>query len=1081
MNAKDIPRKANRVLYLITVSLLLIFVRVWYLQTSARAKHVKRARAPRERVFTQQPTRGAIYDRFGLPLAINRTQFNAAICYSPIRDIPYVRWSKDESGKRCKIYARKEYIETLSTMLAKELDLNIQDIEDRVYSRAAIFPNTPYVLKAGIDEKTYARLKMQERHYPGLIAECSSKRCYPQAKVGSHVIGYLGAISDRQYSSVGRELESLKQFLKAREEGLPAVLPKGYKTAKAVKERFETLTQQTYTINALIGKGGIEQAYDSELRGISGQQVIEVDVRGKTLRKLHGSQDPLPGKSLTLSISAELQAYAEELLATTEKTRDDNFAKAGKEHDLLSGPFIKGGAIVALDPLTGEVIACASYPRFDSNDFVQRDPKISQWLETPTYIGNIWDGISFLEKEQKLSSILSKSLTWERYLDCILTKNSSLRHQLGMVKTLQQSIKIQEALDLLLHFSGQGSVACLINALYPNDSVNASVVQQLHSHEASAKLKASLDPYLKPIPHNEDKLLFLDLLRLNADRKKFTSDIIDSLPTLTLGEQRQLNQAAATLLAKLKPKAQSLFHTHDFAAWRQAHFQDYLKEKRAQERKNNRFAKPYLDYLLKEENAQFTQFWNKLRFALLDALVRNSDDELCDHLKLYTEQLKDEDLHPLNILRQHLRQLPAQTCHAYLQTLVPFHDLTEPLYGKYRLVKSENGVSQLKHLAAAFYPPSSFGYGKSHVYQQSAPPGSVFKIATAYAGLKEHYEKTAGTNPNPLTLFDETRPGNILGHFLNGDKIPRLYKGGRVPRSHGYIGKVDLKTAMERSSNVYFSILAGDGLTSPQQLYDAAKELGFGSLSGIDLPGEFRGTLPTDLMDNRTGLYSFAIGQHAFDGTPLQTALMMSAIANNGKIMKPRILKQIQGPKLSLSSNLFDLSSPYPFQNTLQSLGIQFPLFTKTLQLQAATADQTPDAHLLRELFLPPSMRELILDSLYRVVNGEMGSARPNRIKALYHHKGWMDAYKSVQHTLCGKTSTAEFRYHPTLEKESRPITCKHAWFGGIAFDPNYPGFTKPELVVVVLQRFADYGKEAAPVAALMVKKWRELNQTSSH
>ncbi|MCB1117626.1 MAG: hypothetical protein KDK50_03480 [Chlamydiia bacterium] len=1074
MNAKDIPRKANRVLYLITVSLLLIFVRVWYLQTSARTKHLKRARAPRERVFIQQPFRGAIYDRFGLPLAINRTQFNAAVCYSPIRDIPYIRWSKDTLGKRCKIFARKNYIEELSAMLAKELDLNAQDIEDRIYSRAAIFPNTPYVLKSGIDEKTYARLKMKEHHYPGLVAECGSKRCYPHAKVGSHIIGYLGAIDDRKYSSVGRELESLKQFLKAREDGLPAALPKGYKTAKAVKERYETLKQQSYTINAYVGKGGIEQAYDSELRGIGGRQVVEVDVKGKSLRKLHGSQEPLPGKSLTLSISAELQAYAEELLAVTEKTRDDDFARAGKEHDTLSGPFIKGGAIVALDPLTGEVIACASYPRFDSNDFIQKDQKISQWLETPAYIGQIWDGISTLEKELESNALLSKPLTWESYLDCILTKNSSVRRQLTKVATVEQSIKLQEALELLLHFSEQDSVANLIDGLYPNGSADAPAIK----HSATAKIKENLlDPYLKPILHNEDKLLFLDLIRLNIDRKNFQMQLIEPMPKLTLNQHRHLNQAASTLLAKLRPQAEALFHTHDFAKWRQDHFATFLKDMRTEERKNNRFARPYLDYLLKEERKQFADFWNKNRFTLLDAIVRNSSDALADHLKPYFQNLNVEHL---KILRDHLGQLPPQICYSYLRTLIPFQDLTAPLYGKYRLVKSENGVSQLKHLAAAFYPPSSFGYGKSHAYQQSAPPGSVFKIATAYAGLKEHYEKTAGTNPNPLTLFDETSSGDILGHFPDGQKISRIYKGGRIPRSHGYIGKVDLKTAMERSSNIYFSILAGDCLTSAQQLLDAAKELGYGNRTGIDLPGEIRGTLPTDLLDNRTGLYSFAIGQHAFDGTPLQTAVMLSAIANEGKIIKPRVLKQIQGPNLHFTNNLFDPSSPYPFQTCLKHLGIYFPLFTKTLQLQSAETDHVLNGLLLRTLFLPESMRDLILDSLHRVVNGEMGSARPNRIKALYHHKGWMEAYRSVQHTLCGKTSTAEFRYHPTLEKESRPITCKHAWFGGIAFDPNYPGFTKPELVVVVLQRFADYGKEAAPLAALMVKKWRELNQTSN-
>ena len=1076
MNTKDIPRKANRVLYLITVSLLLIFVRVWYLQTIGKPEHVKRARAPRERTLHLKPMRGAIFDRFGLPLAINKVQYNACVYFNPIREIPSVRWL---DGK--KMHVRRQYIASLCDKLAKELDLSVQDIEDLIYSRAAIFPNTPYAIKTDIDERTYARLKMLEKDFPGLVAECSQVRAYPQGKVGSDVIGYLGAINQYQSRTLSEKLKELESFVKAREAGLPVFLPKGFKTAQSVRQAYAVLKKQAYSINTLVGRAGIERQYDQELRGVFGKQGVELDVKGQLVRKLPGKEPPIAGNTMTLSLSAELQAYAEELLALSEKVRDDNFSTAGKNHTTIRGPWIKGGAIVALDPSSGEVLTCANYPRFDPNDFIKKSNKISQWLETPNYIAKLWDGNESLEKEVFKKSYLlqTEPLTWPTYLDMVLAKHSRVKQALLSIKNLSISFQIQEWVDYLLHFSGQDHVSTLINALYPKsplakgESLEPLVIEKLKSHPSTTQIQARLNTYLKNLEHNDDKLLFLDLLRLNANRDSFSPPLIELVGSFTLENHRATNQAASRLLSQLEKAAKKLFHENEFANWRRENFTAYLKEKRAVEKAQHSHARPYLDYLLKEESKQFKAFWHTHRYTLLSAILHKSPDALSSQLIPYYRKLKVSLDTDIELLKNRLDLIGKESGFTYLKTLLPFEDLSAPLWGKYRNVKSKHGQSTLKDLAAAFYPPTSFGYGTSHAYRRSSPPGSVFKIVTAYAALKQMCEENKTHNLNPMTLFDETSASSILGRFANGAPIPRRYKGGQIPRSHGRIGKVDLLTAIERSSNVYFSILAGDYLKSPSDLLNAAIDLGYGKKTGIDLPGEYAGILPTDLIDNKTGLYSFAIGQHTFDGTPLQTAVMLSTIANGGDVLKPHLYKKLSGSQLTTDKNPLQANDHYPYQAPLKSVGVHFPLFTKTLKQNSKSTDENPQTMLINKIFMPDKLCQTLIEGMHRVVNGDMGSARSSRIKALYQQLGWKETYNKIQPSLCGKTSTPEFFYKPTLEKETPPLKCKHAWFGGISFTED----KKPELVVVVYLRFADYGKEAAPIAALIVKKWRELCQ----
>src|SRR5262249_19542169 len=104
-----------------------------------------------------------------------------------------------------------------------------------------------------------------------------------------------------------------------------------------------------YTVGDLVGKKGIEQTYDSALRGQDGEREVVVDSRGKTLFE-YPPKPAVPGKNLTLALDLDLQQEAARWFDGPEKV----------------------GAVVALDPRNGEILAMVSAPSYNSNLFSRR-------------------------------------------------------------------------------------------------------------------------------------------------------------------------------------------------------------------------------------------------------------------------------------------------------------------------------------------------------------------------------------------------------------------------------------------------------------------------------------------------------------------------------------------------------------------------------------------------------------------------------------------------------------------------------------------------------------------------------------
>lgn len=1134
----NIPEKANLVLNLILVTMLLFVVRIWHLSVIQYESRLEQSRKPQRRVVAEAAKRATIRDRFNIPLAINNIQYNAAILYSQFRQIPSIRWVTNGNGKRVKKYARREYITKLSQLLGSELGLDPERVEDLIHAKASFYYQAPYIIKENLTEKEYYRLKMLEKDWVGIQVLKLPKRTYPKGKIAADIIGYMGAINRQEYEVVMGEIKTLELYLKEYESGETPPLPIGIESPSEARKRLKELSERAYTVNDYVGKTGIEGRFEQELRGFQGRKSYYSDARGNFLRELPGSRDPLPGKRLLLTISSELQEFAEKILIQNEGIREAYFSEGDMKPKIRAElqPWIKGGAIVALDPNNGEVLTMASYPRHDPNDFISSgNPEISatkkgnilRWFETEDYLGQIWDRKRPLERETyDETAEITEEAVWmnlETYLHFILPQQHIVRDRLKRLANIKNTVELQQAIANLLTYSGQSDIYWLFHILYDNGqhqhygkSLPSDVKQAMENNldwqaEEVTKLKGIINRYVGDMPHDYDKALLIDLSRLIVNADQFSSELVYWVGKQSLDVYHDASAAMATIGPVVRDMTKTLFHDSDFKEWRRLHEKEFLKQKRAEEKLAERYPKPYVDYIDHMEHKMFHEFWNKNRWQLLISfLTGHSDNALLASYQKYFVGWHDElktGAHQevvwkssYNVLQRMLNEIPLALAGKYLQSLRTFQDLNQPLLGQYPHLRRRKGQQLEKDLATAFYPAYGFGYGRSYAYRQAATQGSIFKLPLAYAALTQRYDEL-GDNPitkktlNPLVITDSPeRMGKewIVGYNAAGQQIPQLYKGGRLPRSHARgMGKLDLLQALEVSSNPYFSLLAGDYLKSPNILTDTAKAFSYGKRTGIDLPAEISGRVPDDLEQNRTGLYAMAIGQHSLVVTPLQSSIMLATIANGGNVLKPQIIHKSIGSQRNeeVGSDPIPFLEKFPYQDSLAIVGIDFPLFTATCANTQKSLVTRCEPEICRTLFMPEIVRDILLEGMGRALKR---IHQPNLSTLTKLYRDYPEAisdFLEVEDTLVAKTSTAEALENFGLDLEQSTNMYTHIWFGGITFDPDTsPSKTfifkdehgQPELVVVVYLRFGKYGKDSAPLAAQIIKKWRDIKQEHS-
>lgn len=1096
----QVPEKANLILHLIFIAIALLMVRIWHLTVVDHDNRSAQSLRPTRKKVVEPARRATIRDRFNLPLAMNRVQYNVSILYARIREIPAIAWEIAPDGKRIKRFKRQEYIHDLSQFLATELSLDAQNIEDLLHAKAALYDQVPFPLQYHLSEEQYYRLKAREREWVGIYTTRTPQRYYPMGAVAGDIIGYMGAMQQEQLNAIFREREQLKDYLVAVELQEESIPPDNIHSPDEAKQRLLDLEDKAYSAQDFVGKTGVEKVWEEELRGFQGKEFFYTDAKGRRLCSLQEKQDPLSGRRILLTLSAELQQYAEELLIRNEQIRSARVAKPyapGEKTTPPKEPWIKGGAIIAMDPHTGEILALASYPRLDPNDFIpsgnlliDRDKKtrVRASLELESHLAAIWEGKQPLEREIEtpLKGVTKETqfLTWERFLNFLLDEESDVALALKKVTSMKEAARILNIIQDLQNYLNEPNLIHLLNRLYEQEGHTPfssrlkgyrkeQVEEQWNLHAQEIKqIKKQLDPLLSSLTDTYDKLLLLDLLALLCQPSKWSPTLLNASGDLSLSDYYKTQQAFFLIKEPLERISKDLFHKENFAKWRAEYFDHYLKTSRLEEKTHKRPARPMTDYLKICENALFTQFWQEAQPKILYAFLHHTpvdplytpyvkalENEKC----LHKQRGEERFVEACDCLSKKVEKLSTAIQEELFHTFRSYSELNQQLFGRYRKLRQEKGMQQQKHLAISWYPKCGYGHGRSWCYRQAAVQGSIFKLVPAYQALIERYLTlnhrllTNQSQLNPLTIVDA--PHMVkgewhVGYTEKGESIPQGYKEGRLVRSlNRHIGSIDLTGALEMTSNCYFGLLAIDHIASPKNLEDAAKNFSYGTKTGIDLPGESAGKIPDDLEENRTGLYHFAIGQHTLVVTPLQTAVMLAAIGNGGAVLRPHVLHRLAGKQ---RTSLDQTNSPYV---------------------------TTIDTQVQKQLLMPPGVRNILLEGLHKV-SQNIKAHSVSALRTLYKKDpSAMSAFLASTGSMVGKTSTGESTERLSLERLTGTQTYNHVWFGALFFDPNEPlkpqnpKFGKADLVVVVYLRFGGLGKEAVPLAAQVAEKWREIKK----
>ena len=269
------------------VILLFLLLRVLQLQVARHEVFLQLSDKNRLRPVVEQPIRGRILDRNGLIIVDNRLSWTVTIT-------PPTTVSSD----------------SIISEIATILGMSAEEIIDRLRNRKG-HQYTPVPIKRDVSFEVVARISEHGHDLPYVGIQMEPRRRYPYGVLASHALGYLREIDEVQLS----ESQQLGE---------------------------------DYLFGDLVGKDGVERAYEQVLRGRKGVRYVEVDARGRTVRETRERTPvpPLHGSHLITTLDIELQGVAESAFHDTAR-----------------------GAVVVMDPRDGALLVMASLPRFDPLDF----------------------------------------------------------------------------------------------------------------------------------------------------------------------------------------------------------------------------------------------------------------------------------------------------------------------------------------------------------------------------------------------------------------------------------------------------------------------------------------------------------------------------------------------------------------------------------------------------------------------------------------------------------------------------------------------------------------------------------------
>lgn len=338
---------------IIIVAMVVLLYRVYWLQHTRGTELQTQAEENQLARLTIDPPRGVMFDRNGVPLAVNEPSFNVAITPAFLPDDPNERQAiferlslltgvpvtntlqKQEllaaaDPALVSTYSRLSELygvpaeETLdATGIVPELPDSIEGIVE-TYSFA---PYLPAPISTNIPITLAYRIEQESIFLPGVRVIEEPVRRYPTGEYTSHLIGYMGPIPNENWLDLGYERDDR------------------------------------------VGWAGLESSMEIELAGTKGERQIEQDWTGRELRQIGPTIEPDPGLNLYLTIDEKLQEQAYQILKEAIEQR-----RATPDPYTREPVEVEQGVVIALNPNTGEILAMVNIPTFDNNRFAAEVP-----------------------------------------------------------------------------------------------------------------------------------------------------------------------------------------------------------------------------------------------------------------------------------------------------------------------------------------------------------------------------------------------------------------------------------------------------------------------------------------------------------------------------------------------------------------------------------------------------------------------------------------------------------------------------------------------------------------------------------
>jgi penicillin-binding protein 2 len=276
---------------IVALLLFTILGRLFYLQVVQHDYYADLSQGNRIRIDPLPPDRGIIVDRRGTVLAENTPAYQLELTPEQVPDI-------------------RDTLARLATLGLVNQD-NLKPLY-RLVRASHKFRAVP--LRLSMTDEEISRFAVHQHTFPGVEIRARLARYYPLGALGVHALGYVGAITDADMEKIDRD---------------------------------------AYAGTSVMGKVGVEAAFEDLLHGTSGYRQMLVNAEGRSVERVGGTQiavqdkRPRAGSDLAVALDAKLQAVAEQALAGWR------------------------GAVVAMDPMSGDVLVLASTPGFDPNLFTR--------------------------------------------------------------------------------------------------------------------------------------------------------------------------------------------------------------------------------------------------------------------------------------------------------------------------------------------------------------------------------------------------------------------------------------------------------------------------------------------------------------------------------------------------------------------------------------------------------------------------------------------------------------------------------------------------------------------------------------